>query len=200
MQFDQSTYPGEIWTGIPGYHSRYLVGERGRVLSLVRRTEGRRIIYREKAKFMAPILSNGYLNIMLSNEEGKIIWRINRLIATIFIPNPDNLPEVNHKDGNPFNNHKDNLEWCTRSQNMKHLYSVLQRGHVCGEASAKSDLTNDDVAKIYLMTASNTSIAEIYGVSRKTIANIKNGISWRHVTQDHSFITKFKEALNGSIR
>lgn len=197
MQFDQATYPGEIWTGVPGYHSRYLVGERGRILSLVRRTECGKVIYRDKAKFMAPIPSGGYLNIMLSNEQGKRIWRINRFIATVFIPNPNNLPEVNHLDGDPYNNRVSNLEWCTRSQNMKHLYSVLQRGHVCGEASAKSSLTNDDVARIYLMSGTNNSIAGMYGVSSKCISNIKNGTSWRHVTQDHSFITKLREALNG---
>jgi hypothetical protein len=182
MQFDQSTYPGEMWTGIPGYHSRYLAGEYGRVLSLVRRTEGGQVLYRDKAKFMAPILSGGYLNIMLSNEQGKRIWRVNRLIATVFIPNPDNLPEVNHLDGNPFNNHVGNLEWCTRSQNMKHLYSVLQRGHVCGEASAKSPLKNGDVMNIYLSSSSQQSLADTYGVSRKCIRDIRNGISWKHIT------------------
>lgn len=184
MQFDQSIFPGEKWTGIPGYQSRYLVGERGRILSLVRRTENGKIFYRDKAKFMAPILSGGYLNVMLFNGFDNKIWRINRLIATVFIPNPLNLPEVNHLDGDPLNNNVSNLEWCTRSQNMRHLYGVLKRGHVCGEASAKSSLRNQDVIDIYLSSQSNQSLAGAFGVSRKCIGNIKNGISWQHVTKN----------------
>lgn len=151
-------------------------------MSLVGRTEKGRIMYRDKAKFMAPIPSGGYLNVMLSNDTEKRVWRIHRLVAMAFIPNPDNLPEVNHKDGNPLNNHVDNLEWCTRSQNMKHLYGVLQRGHVCGEASAKSPLKNDDVINIYISSLSQQSLADAYGVSRKCIRDIRNGVSWKHIT------------------
>lgn len=47
---------------------------------------------------------------------------LHRIIAQTFLPNPNNYPEVNHKDGNPYNNHLDNLEWCSREQNMKHLH------------------------------------------------------------------------------
>lgn len=182
MLLDKSTYFGEKWTGITGYHSRYLVGERGRVLSLVRRTENGKIFYRDRARFVMPILSGGYLQVMLCNEDGKRIWRINRLVATVFLPNPDNLPEVNHLDGDPLNNHVNNLEWCTRSQNMKHLYSVLKRGHVCGEASGKSNLTNEKVLEILYSPLSNQEVADLYGVSRKCAYNIRNGISWTHVT------------------
>jgi hypothetical protein len=182
MLLDKETYSGEKWTGIPGYHSRYLVGERGRVLSLVRRTENGKIFYRDRARFVMPILNGGYLHVMLCNEAGKKVWRINRLVATIFIPNPDNLPEVNHIDGNPLNNCVDNLEWCTRSQNMKHLYSVLKRGHVCGEASGKSSLTNESVVDIYLSTHSQQRLADTYGVSRKCIRDIRSGVSWKHIT------------------
>lgn len=47
---------------------------------------------------------------------------LHRLLALTFIPNPNNYPQVNHKDGNPLNNSLDNLEWCTQSQNIKHAY------------------------------------------------------------------------------
>ena len=63
---------------------------------------------------------NGYYKTELYNNGKRSVKRINRLVAEAFIPNPDNLPEVNHKDGNKHNNNVDNLEWITKSDNMKH--------------------------------------------------------------------------------
>jgi hypothetical protein len=57
--------------------------------------------------------------VQLANGKQKNC-RVNRLVAQVFIPNPKQLPEVNHIDGNKDNNHVSNLEWCDRSQNMKH--------------------------------------------------------------------------------
>lgn len=62
----------------------------------------------------------GYLRVRLSMNDNKYSRKIHRLVALAFIPNPDNLPEVNHKDGNKANNHVDNLEWSTGKQNVKH--------------------------------------------------------------------------------
>lgn len=66
---------------------------------------------------------DGYRTVTLSREGIGKIYRIHRLIAQTFIPNPNNLPCVNHKDGNKSNNHPSNLEWCTYSYNTNHAYS-----------------------------------------------------------------------------
>lgn len=63
----------------------------------------------------------GYLT---ANIDGKRNY-VHRLVAEAFIPNPNNLPEVNHKDGNKTNNHVSNLEWCTRLDNVHHAISEL---------------------------------------------------------------------------
>ena len=83
---------------------------------------------------------SGYLQVSIKiDETGKFSNRyIHRLVAEAFIPNPDNLPQVNHKDGNRANNNVDNLEWVTCSQNTKHSYDVLNHGHwayqiICNE-------------------------------------------------------------------
>ena len=68
----------------------------------------------------------GYLRVAL-RIDGKTKWyRVSRLVASLFIPNPDNLPEVNHKDENKLNNRADNLEWCNRIYNV-HYGTGLER-------------------------------------------------------------------------
>ena len=63
---------------------------------------------------------NGYMQVNIYNDSKSKTLLIHRLVASAFIPNPSKLPEVNHKDGNKLNNNVSNLEWCTRSQNIKH--------------------------------------------------------------------------------
>lgn len=62
----------------------------------------------------------GYAYVNLYNEHGRKTKKIHRLVAETFIPNPNNFPMVNHKDGNKLNNRVDNLEWCTPSENIQH--------------------------------------------------------------------------------
>lgn len=72
---------------------------------------------------------NGYEDTVLVNKDGNLCCRkVHRLVAIQFIPNPDNLPEVNHKDGNRTNNNVDNLEWCTPKYNTLHSVKVLKHG------------------------------------------------------------------------
>ena len=72
------------------------------------------------------IEKNGYVRIKFDNKclGGIVRTTIHRLVAEAFIPNPNNLPEVNHIDRNRANNCVENLEWCTHSENMKHSYNL----------------------------------------------------------------------------
>lgn len=69
--------------------------------------------------------SNGYLSVGLSRDGKRTTQRVHRLVAEAFIPNPLNLHDINHKDGNKNNNHSSNLEYCTHSYNMLHSYRTL---------------------------------------------------------------------------
>lgn len=60
------------------------------------------------------------LTVPLSKDGKRKRCQVHRLIAQAYIPNPENKPQINHKDGNPLNNHIDNLEWVTQSENMQH--------------------------------------------------------------------------------
>lgn len=108
----------EIWIPVEGYEDRYEVSNTGKVRSLNYHMTG-------KTKELKPITEGkGYLMVGLCRD-GKMKWgKIHRLVATAFIPNPENKREVNHKDGNKKNNHVDNLEWATASENMKHAFSM----------------------------------------------------------------------------
>lgn len=108
----------EEWLDVLGFEGTYQVSNKGNVKSL-RRTKRSKddslSIIREHLK-KPTVTSDGYLQISL--YPGGRIRFIHRLVAEAFIPNPDNLPQVNHKDGNKHNNNVENLEWCTNLENM----------------------------------------------------------------------------------
>ena len=68
--------------------------------------------------------SNGYRFVALTKNGESHNYLIHRLVAGAFVPNPNNYPCVNHKDGNKLNNDASNLEWCTQAQNLRHAVSI----------------------------------------------------------------------------
>lgn len=110
----------ELWKDIDGYNGIYQVSTWGRVRS-VRNGE---------IRILSPYRnSKGYLKIGLRRNGKTDKHRINRLVAKAFIPNPYDLPQVNHKDGNKENNSYTNLEWTTNEMNRKHA-QLLRKGEI----------------------------------------------------------------------
>lgn len=80
---------------------------------------------KRKEKILKPLkITKGYLGIRIYNNSNAKTFKIHRLVATYFISNPNNLPQVNHIDGNKENNKATNLEWCTQTENMQHSYRI----------------------------------------------------------------------------
>lgn len=116
----------EIWKDLTGYIGIYQVSNNGRVKSLSRniaRKNGQ--IAKVKEAILKPGIDRyGYHLVVLCNNGTKRTTTIHRLVAAAFIPNPDNLPEIDHIDGDRANNHADNLRWSTRKQNSNNPISI----------------------------------------------------------------------------
>lgn len=103
----------EQWRPIDGFDGDYMVSDQGRVMSLKRKSP--RIMPQT-------IQRTGYKAVMLwdSTTQSAKCRKVHRLVIEAFKPNPDNLPTINHIDGDKLNNHIDNLEWASYQDNMQH--------------------------------------------------------------------------------
>ena len=105
---------------------------------------------------------------------------IHRLVAEKYIPNPENKPQVNHKDGNKLNNCVDNLEWVTNQENRNH--AVDNDLQVAGERCSWAKLTEENVKEIRANPGyENEYWARKFKVSRGTINDVVNYRTWKHI-------------------
>jgi hypothetical protein len=104
----------EMWLPVKGYEGIYEVSSLGSIVSTAGRYFGCRIGSKGVTK------QDRYIKVYLTKNRKSTWFKVHRLVADHFIPNPENKPEVNHIDGDRANNSVDNLEWCTRSENMQH--------------------------------------------------------------------------------
>lgn len=122
----------EIWESVKNYEGLYEVSNMGRVKSLSRsvkchngqtRTFNEKILTLHQSK-ITDRHKNPTYHVELWKNNTREVFRIHRLVASTFISNPENKPQINHIDGDRKNNRVDNLEWCTNSENMLHSYAT----------------------------------------------------------------------------
>lgn len=154
---------------IPGYEGIYEIDTSGNVYSLATN------------KIKKPYSVNGYLKQSLRDKDHKESKKfVHRLVAEVFIPNPEGLPEVNHKDCNKSNNSVSNLEWCTRRENLQHAW---RHGMKCtGEKHGMHILTAEQVKDIRTKKLSQKEYARLYGIAQCTVSAIQLGRLWREVS------------------
>lgn len=123
---DYSDLEGEMWKDIFEFEGIYQVSNKGRVKRLaridtyIRSDTGKQCNRPVGEKILKPAITSGYYEVNLRYLDKNRYCRIHRLVADAFLPNLDKLPQVNHIDGNKFNNYVENLEWCTAEENVNH--------------------------------------------------------------------------------
>ena len=156
----------EIWKDISGYEGLYQVSNLGRVKSLDYNHTGRE-------KIMKPSVDkNGYLYVCFRKNGVKKWYKLHRLVAQAFISNPNNYPQVNHKDENPFNNFVNNLEWCDAKYNIN--YGT--RTERVAEKKSKQVLQIDkNTNKLIAEFPSLTEVERQFGISKSSISKCCKG-------------------------
>lgn len=172
----------EKWADVPGFEGIYRVSTTGRLCSLPR-TDARGWHIKGRIMSTDKGACGGYPRVNLFGKGKKrLSVPIHRLVAEAFIPNPDNLPQVNHKDGNKLNNTVENLEWVSCSENVAHAVRTgLMTNHffaMYGEAHPGhkySDAQVEDIRRMYASGIKGTAIARKYGMSKAHVYKILRG-------------------------
>lgn len=157
---------------INDYEGKYLISKDG-------------IIKSAKTGKIKALISDakGYQRVGLCNKYLKT-HKVHRLVAINFIPNPDNKPQVNHKDGNKKNNKVENLEWVTNAENSSHAYKTGLKGNVTQKQrdAAKLVLTGNTYSAIKIIDVSTGTVydtvknaAKANGLKRPTLSNMLTG-------------------------
>lgn len=127
----------ELWKDIKDYEGLYKISNKGNIVSLPRKGAKGGLLKQTKDK-------DGYLCVGLNKNNSRKTFKVHRLVAMAFIPNPNNLPEVNHKDEIKSNNYVENLEWCHHDYNSR--YGT--RGKRIGEALSDAIYSIDEFGNI----------------------------------------------------
>lgn len=168
---------GELWLPVPEYppSDGVYCSNMGRIKTGHTKNRG---------KFRILILvpnNNGYPTAQIHRNNIRRTFTVHRVVARLFIPNPDNLPEVNHKYGVKWDNRATELEWVDRHGNMQHAACIL--GHFSGLNSGRSKFSKDDVLNIYNASGTEREIAKKYNVSHSVVGFIKRKQSYKEVLQ-----------------
>ena len=146
-------------------------------------TESGKIWSDRHSKFLTDKIANtGYGMIEYYIDGIRKRRNIHRILAELFIPNPENKPEVNHIDGNKLNNSLSNLEWVTHAENMQHANRTgLIKNRLNGSDVHFAKLNEQKVKEIRQSPLSARKLSKIYGIAHQNIRQIKIGKTWAHV-------------------
>ena len=157
---------------IKEFEDLYQIDETGNILNV------------KKQRVFKPKSTNsrGYVTTDLFKDGKRKGFTVHRLIAETYIPNPDNLPFINHKNALKWDNRVENLEWCTGSENSLHAVKMGLINHK-GIKHPSTNFTEEDVLHIRSLANSmrGVDIAKLYGVTKTCISLIIRRKTWNHL-------------------
>ena len=147
------------------FNGKYEVSSTGSIFSYARKN---------KIELTGKITDCGYREILFTVDHRRVCKSAHRVVAEAFLPNPMNLREVNHKDGNKLNNRLENLEWCSSSENRIHSRDMgLQKYKINMEIA-------DEIRKLRVeYKYSHTKLGEIFGIKKTQVGYILNNKRWK---------------------
>jgi NUMOD4 motif/HNH endonuclease len=175
----------EVWLPVSGYEGNYEVSNLGKVRSLDRILSNKRHQTRAKGRVLKHSFDSwGYPHIGLCRDYGKkFTFKIHRLVAIAFTPNPENKPCVNHLDGNKTNNTAANLEWATSKENHDHAVATGLKRNPVGD-NGRARLTPELIQQAKTLRALGNTYASIgreLGVSENHARMVVIGRRWKHL-------------------
>jgi hypothetical protein len=175
----------EIWIPIKKFNNEYEISNLGRLrstYSVIERSNGRSYI--RNSKILKPAL-DGYLKGAVCVNKKIVSYKIHRLVAECFLPNIENKSEVNHINGIKTDNRVENLEWCTRQENIQHcVLNKLQtpfKGEEVGNSILKEYQIKEIRSKFIPRKYSRKKLSLEYNVSEATIKDIIYKRTWKHL-------------------
>lgn len=173
---------------IKGFEGLYSITKQGDVISHAKIVKvGNKGGYRiQQEKPLKKADMNGYCRVHLYKNNKVFAKLVHRLIAEAYIPNPENLPWINHIDANTKNNSINNLEWCTPKQNSQHAYKMglMKKIQLFGEKNGSAKLTESTVRQMramYEIEPNCSKIARHFKVNPRTAYDICHGRKWKHL-------------------
>lgn len=174
----------EIFKEIKGYEGLYAVSNYGRIKSLPKKVFNHKGFWNREEKIIKPGKdSKGYLRVSICSNGKPHTFKVHRLVAQAFIPNPENKPQVNHIDGNKQNNRVENLEWCTNGENSKHAFRTgLNHANYTPTNSRKILQINKDTNEIIAKYPSINAALRHFNLPITKRANIVECCKGKQIT------------------
>lgn len=185
MEQETKTTPAvEVWHPVVGYEGLYEVSNKG----VVRSTDRTINNHPYPGKVLAIKYLKGYAAVHLCDHQHRVKHKtIHRIVAEAFIPNPDNLPEVNHKDENIKNNCVENLEWCTQIYNIRYGTGIERRATFKRKRISKFTKSGEFVASFVSVFEASKSVGKgrkgtgLISTAARDIRKSAYGFVWKYV-------------------
>lgn len=184
----------EIWKIIEGTDGKYEVSNTGKVRS------NNYLGHGKQQELSLSKDHKGYLRVRIFKNGSRPTIKVHREVAKAFIPNPENKPEVNHKDGNKENNHVGNLEWATPGENTAHAYAsglkekTRERCRQMGSTAGRAALAKEREKRKTPVTATRLSDGAIFEFTSQADAAEKTGALQPNI---HKVLKGTRKSANG---